>query len=352
MAELKSRILRANEQTVEKQSAIRPIARNNATRNFAMLFWEKPKDTQKENQLCLFDAMANITTLGTGDSGFKVRLLHEGKTKVKITDVEDCMFDMIVASFTAQKPFKSKTDLLAKDCTVYLDIKEIMYYSAKEGINDKFTKYNFKKRLYGALVNLRRIEIEYNRPRNNTLFTGGFIASIGQNKDYFIVDLNPRFANDLLQRNFAVQSAYDMRGLKYALNNQGGNKTKSFAFRLSKYLTAYANIDNNIKKAPDGIYTLKVATIIEHLRFLLDTQNRKHPERDIIKPICDALDILKKDGILKDWYFTEKGKTRLTETELSVAKTRYSTFITKSIAFEMTEKNPLHRLVAIETTTE
>lgn len=350
MAEKQDELLRQREQLSEKNRDIVPIVRNEGTRNFSLVFYDINSQASQSNQLNLFDfdARANITTIRTGHNEYSLTLLHDSESKVKITDAEQALNDTILTAFASQADYRYKEKIEEYKCSVYIDVKDLMRFCEKdeEYIKNKRSKLNFKNQIKKAMTNLRRIEERWKNDKTQEFYSGGRIAGFGFHKDVLVVDFNPRFAKQLLQQSGAVLGGYNNKLLKYALDNQGRSKAKSFAYRLGRYFTAHSSIDNNIKLHRDGIYKFKISTIAEQLKFELQTKTKYHAERDIVNPICEALDMIKNDGVLLWWKFTDKEDNEITGRELQVMKTRYSDFISKYLVVEVKDKNPLRRLIA------
>lgn len=124
-----------------------------------------------------------------------------------------------------------------------------------------------------------------------------------------ILHFSPELASYLAERNLITQYPTSLLAIP---------ATKPNAYRIGKKLYEHYNIDSNqIKGTNDKISVLKLLEVTDLPSYEEVMKQDRHWDRRIKEPLETALDVLTKEGLLKDWEYTHAKGIELTDEEAS-----------------------------------
>lgn len=346
MAELDGELLRQKEQATQQDNKVAHTLSNSGLRGLARIIYDPQSNikTQDGLQGSLFNIdLPTQQVFIKGDEKYSFTVTTANNTA--ITPVEHALFERINIEFAHNINIGQTTmnDLRAKELRVNLNLLDYMRLCGKDEdyINNADNVKKFKKRTIApALNHLESVKMSWRSDWGNYKNIQP-IYNTGINGNIIEANISLELAETLIKKGESVFTLFDERLIKIAHSNRGKSRAGQIAFILGKKFCEHASINRNVKNSEKGQFSLAMESIIETVKHCLP-QNTKRAERDIINPICEALDILVDEKII-DYCFCDKGKKRLGEIETAQVRSKYSTFIKSFVCFSMVNFNTIER---------
>lgn len=346
MAEIDGELLRQTDITTPQDNKVAHTLSNSGLRSLARIVYDPQSNikTQEGIQGNLFNIdLPTQQVFIKGDEKYLFTVTTANNTA--ITPVEHALFERINIEFAHNINIGETTmnDLRAKELRVNLNLLDYMRLCGKdeEYISNADNVKKFKKRTIApALNHLESVKMSWQSQWGNYKNIQP-IYNTGINGNIIEANISLELAETLIKKGESVFTLFDERLIKIAHSNRGKSRAGQIAFILGKKFCEHASINSNVKNSEKGQFSLAVESIIETVKHCLP-QNTKRAERDIITPICEALDILVDENII-DYCFCDKGKKRLNDIETAQVRSKYNTFIKSYVCFSMLNFNTIER---------
>lgn len=264
----------------------------------------------------------NYTTFIEKNISVKIKNYEALKTKPGVFSQK--ILVCILTSFTRNES--------RSEATISYDFLEYLF---GESNNTDSAKRKFKQRVKEGCEMLLSLQVSGTEKikGKERFFAFNIIDGFFDRGDYITVTLTQSFAE--------VYPQFPLTSIPKELFDIPSREENAFWIGR-KMCEHYYNRSNSVRGRNNRLRIetlLNASTLPSYNQLCLDN-NKKYWKKRIFEPLMNALDSLKKHGVIKNWTFVGRGGVPLSENELACMTDNYELLANTLIQFEMTNELP------------